>query len=265
MAIRNSRQFLNNAYLLHVFFASLPDWRLVSGAYGITSTLSQQDYDDLFKGTDADLYIPLWASACKGKGDILLDRTTYECICFYKAHGYQPVLIDGNPADYIGEQLRFLEYLSVCGLNGELDAEPVIGEFIQKFTIDTVNILCKQLEEQTSVKLTEELQTVVSALRALVQGSPLTLADDGYCNDMGCLSWHLGELLPVEEPHIVRSAGVNNCGGQGAPHARAPSAVWVRRGASGACSFSAARFAPRGAPKSHSGHVFCSRVLRVRF
>ncbi len=213
MAIRNSRQFLNNAYLLHVFFASLPDWRLVSGAYGITSTLSQQDYDDLFKGTDADLYIPLWASACKGKGDILLDRTTYECICFYKAHGYQPVLIDGNPADYIGEQLRFLEYLSVCGLNGELDAEPVIGEFIQKFTIDTVNILCKSIEEQTSVKLTEELQTVVSALRALVQGSPLTLADDGYCNDMGCLSWHLGDPLPVEEPHIVRSAGVNNCGG----------------------------------------------------
>ena len=58
---------------------------------------------------------------------------------------------------------------------------------------------------------------------------------------------------------------VNNCGGQGAPDARAPSAVWVRRGASGACSCSAARSAPRGAPKSPSSHVFCCWVPRVRF
>ena len=213
MAIKNSRQFLNNAYLLHIFFASLPDWRRVSAAYGITSSLTQQDYDDLFKGTDADLYIPLWASACKGKGDILIDRTTYECICFYKEHGYQPVFIDGNPADYIGEQMRFLEYLSICGLNGELDAEPVMESFIQKYTIDTVNILCKQLESQTSIELTEELKTVICALRALVQGAPMELQDDGYCENMACLSWHLGEPLPVEEPHIVRAAGINNCGG----------------------------------------------------
>ncbi|MBR0516496.1 MAG: hypothetical protein IJK10_00095, partial [Firmicutes bacterium] len=106
MAFTNSKTFLYNAHLLRTFFEDLDRWRSESSCYGILSTIEDQQYDDLFKGTDADVYIPMWASACKGHGDILIDRTTYDCIRFYKAYGYEPVRMDGNPADFLGEQLR---------------------------------------------------------------------------------------------------------------------------------------------------------------
>ena len=118
MSLKNDKTFLLNAHLLRTFFEDLPRWREEASCYGILSTIEDQQYDDLFKGTDAYVYIPLWASACKGNGDILIDRTTYDCIRFYKTYGYEAVHMDGNPADFIGEQLRFLEYISVCGLKG---------------------------------------------------------------------------------------------------------------------------------------------------
>ena len=75
MAFTNSKTFLYNAHLLRTFFEDLDRWRSESSCYGILSNIEDQQYDDLFKGTDADVYIPMWASACKGHGDILIDRT----------------------------------------------------------------------------------------------------------------------------------------------------------------------------------------------
>jgi anaerobic dimethyl sulfoxide reductase subunit A len=83
-------------HLLRTFFEDLDRWRTLSTHYGIDSTITQQEYDDLFKGTDADVYVPLWASACKGRGDILLDDTTLAVIKFYKKYGYTPIRMDGN-------------------------------------------------------------------------------------------------------------------------------------------------------------------------
>ena len=62
-----------SADMLRTFFEDLDRWRSESSCYGILSTIEDQQYDDLFKGTDADVYIPMWASACKGHGDILID------------------------------------------------------------------------------------------------------------------------------------------------------------------------------------------------
>ena len=222
--MKNSRTFLNNAHLLRVFFEDLSAWRELAPCYGIESTLPQQDYDDLFKGTDADLYIPLWASACKGKGDILIDRTTYDCIRFYKEQGYAPVYLDGNPADFIGEQLRFLEYLSVTDLNGEVDNTSLMEEFIQRFTWDTIKVLCQSIEEQQIIPVTEELQVILKALWALGRGEPLELADDTPLTAFDSLTWHKQAPLPVEEPHMVRSSGINNCGGN------CKLEVWVAEG-----------------------------------
>ena len=97
-------------HLLRVFFESLPNWRKISSVLGISSTISQREYDDLFKGTNAAVSIPLWASACLTGEPILLNQITLDIIAFYKECGYSPIRMDGNPPDYIGEQFRFLEY-----------------------------------------------------------------------------------------------------------------------------------------------------------
>lgn len=117
----NRRQYAS-FHLLRVFFEDLDAWRGAAPLAGIASTLTQQDYDDLFKGTRADVYVPLWASACLSGMDILLNEITLECILTYKKYGYAPVRMDGNPPDYIGEQLRFLEYLARCALRGDGEA-----------------------------------------------------------------------------------------------------------------------------------------------
>ena len=224
MSLKNDKTFLLNAHLLRTFFEDLPRWREEASCYGILSTIEDQQYDDLFKGTDADVYIPLWASACKGNGDILIDRTTYDCIRFYKTYGYEAVHMDGNPADFIGEQLRFLEYISVCGLKGTGNAELVIEAFIERFTLDTVKEFCKQLKAQTAVPMTEELEFVCKALEALVCYKPLPIVTEIGTEDFDCWQWKQMPPLPIEEPHVVKSSGVNNCGGN------CKLEVWVAEG-----------------------------------
>lgn len=221
MAFENSKTFLYNAHLLRSFFEDLNTWKKECGLFGIESTMSQQEYDDLFKGTDADIYIPLWASACKGHGDILIDRTTYECISYYKSYGYDPIKMDGNPADYIGEQLRFLEYLSVCGLKGSANASIVIEDFINKFTLDTVKELCKHISEY---KVPAEVSFVCNVLTQFVQLKPVSLKNMPVSEDFDCWQWTRQPALEIEEPRMIRSAGVNNCGGN------CKLEVWVAEG-----------------------------------
>ena len=59
------------------FFTSLEAWSSVRALTAIPEQLTQQEYDDLLRGTDADCFIPLWASAAKGEGHPLMDETTY--------------------------------------------------------------------------------------------------------------------------------------------------------------------------------------------
>jgi anaerobic dimethyl sulfoxide reductase subunit A len=71
-----------------------------------------QEYDELFKGVNAGIHIPLWASVRgETEGGTLLDARTLELIKVYHAWGYEPVRMDGNPPDFIGEQFRFLAFL----------------------------------------------------------------------------------------------------------------------------------------------------------
>ena len=88
----------------------------------------------------------MWASACLSGADILCNEITLEVIKAYKAAGYQPVRMDGNPPDYIGEQFRFLEYLAKCGKDeeetagrpgkdGGESADREIQEFIDHFVM----------------------------------------------------------------------------------------------------------------------------------
>ncbi|HRV33194.1 MAG TPA: hypothetical protein P5281_02555, partial [Anaerovoracaceae bacterium] len=52
-------------HCLRVFFEDLEQWRSEASCLGIVSTIPQEIYDDLLKGTRADVCVPLWASCAK--------------------------------------------------------------------------------------------------------------------------------------------------------------------------------------------------------
>jgi len=195
-------------HLLRTFFEDLASWREVSALAGIQSEISQLDYDFLFKGTAADIYVPLWASACLTGMDILLNEITLEVVLFYKRYGYEPIRMDGNPPDYIGEQFRFLEYLARCGLAGDREAGLAVEEFIDNFALDTFRGMGKALRRQTEDK---EIAGVLSLAEGCLNGGELELADvDPTCFDSWY--WRRNPPLPAEPPRRISHASFNDCG-----------------------------------------------------
>ncbi|MCL1991402.1 MAG: molybdopterin-dependent oxidoreductase, partial [Spirochaetes bacterium] len=175
----------------------------------------QQEYDELFKGCHADIYIPLWASACMGRGDILFDETTLDVIKFYYRHGYRPVNMDGNPPDFIGQQLRFLAYLSAASLPQTEE------EFAGRFLADTVAEIAKGLRQHAKSSLFAD---ILNILLKITSGdfdtqwdqSQLTFAENflKMSHDGRVYRDGAAEPIPLGEKTLVKTAGRNNCGGK---------------------------------------------------
>ena len=99
-----------------LFFHS---WREARELLGVTGPERdfRLEYDFLFRGTDADFLPPLWASFSQEDRE-LCNAVTLDVIRFYHRWGYAPERVEGNPPDYIGEQLAFLAYLTAAGESG---------------------------------------------------------------------------------------------------------------------------------------------------
>lgn len=194
------------------FFTSLEAWSSVRALTAIPEQLTQQEYDDLLRGTDADCFIPLWASAAKGEGHPLMDETTYAFISFCKEHGYCPERIDGNPEDYIGSQLEALAHFYACAASDEayLDAAAFLED---RFLADTIHAYAQALR---SYRQSGEAIEVLKLLEAFLAGGSPELPDNdktrALLRDMA--KFKPQPPLPVEQPHIINSAGINNCGGK---------------------------------------------------
>ena len=194
------------------FFTSLEAWSSVRALTAIPEQLTQQEYDDLLRGTDADCFIPLWASAAKGEGHPLMDETTYAFISFCKEHGYQPLRMDGNPEDYIGSQLEALAHFYACAAVDEayLDAAAFLED---RFLADTIHVYAQALR---SYRQSGEAIEVLALLEAFLAGNLSELPDNdktrALLRDMAKIK--PCPPLPVEQPHIINSAGINNCGGK---------------------------------------------------
>ena len=156
-------------HLCRLFFEDYALWSLLTAPLAFPDDFSQFEYDRCFKGTDADLYVPLWASACVGNEDILLNEVTLEVIRCYRECGYSPVPMDGNPPDFIGQQCRFLEYLTVCR-----DKESGFSEraqmFISRFLAPTVRSMLSGLQER--LRTVPQLRWLEAMLRGLILGEP---------------------------------------------------------------------------------------------
>ncbi len=187
------------------FFTSLADWRAHCGLLGLTSRMTQQEYDVLLKGVDADIFLPLWASCAKEEGRPLVDETTLELIRFCKAHGYAPRSLDGNPPDYIGEQFHFLAYLYAAS------ATQAAADFEDRFTVDTVRAYGSALRRYG---IQGEALEVLELMERFLDGSAPDLEDTPALRQLQDRRAPLSPPLPAEEPYIVHSAGINNCGGK---------------------------------------------------
>ena len=155
------------------------------------------EYDFLFRGTDADWNIPLWASAAEEER-ILLDQTTLDVIRFYHKYGYEPVWMEGNPPDYLGEQLRFLAYLLRTG-----EREAACG-FVHQYTKKTAAMVHKHVDKRGTFEgyllILEKCEQILEEILVCEDDSPA----------------ECGPYAPIEdEPaRIIHTAGINNCGGK---------------------------------------------------
>lgn len=217
------------------FSSFFTDW---SQAYLLLSKLSdwnehtpeewKLEYDFLFSGTDADFNIPLWASASRGDG-ALLNKTTLEVILCYHKWGYAPKWIQGNPPDFIGEQLSFLAYLSTA-LKAEnpLKARDIRTEdikeagerFITDYLTDTLEVIRKEAAKRCRfrgfLKLLDFLQNYVKneEYGREIETGPGDMEVTPERKEEGRrILGMLNPPIPDQKPQVIPTAGLNNCGG----------------------------------------------------
>jgi len=172
-------------------------------------------YERLFRGTSGDVYIPLWASLCKSDKGIFKDETTLEVIREYHAWGYEPVPMEGNPPDYIGQQFRFLAYLCACALHGESDAGEEVDNFIGLYTLDTAMCVAGKIREYSDdpwfLNIADELLEAVS-----LDGDGEIAIEENIAELCCAEAWKTGRAaaIPDGELKVIMTGGSNNCGGK---------------------------------------------------
>ncbi|MBO6157987.1 MAG: molybdopterin-dependent oxidoreductase [Firmicutes bacterium] len=161
-------------------------------------------YDFCFRGTDANFTPPLWASVYLGE-KALLNRTSLEIIRFYHRWGYAPQWMEGNPPDYLGEQLRFLEYL-LGAESADRSARAVAArDFLDNYLLEGLKALSQSLADYPDV-----YPDIPALFRdALRELSFHEISEE----DLGGAGFALKDPIPDEEEHIIASGGLNNCGG----------------------------------------------------
>ncbi|MBR3357258.1 MAG: molybdopterin-dependent oxidoreductase [Solobacterium sp.] len=225
----SEKQLPRSVYLLAAdFFADrekamqilrlLPEWSAHSEEEW------QLEYDFLFRGCDADFKPSLWASVCFDER-VLCNQTTLEVIKRYYADGCRPVRMEGNPPDYIGEQYRYLYYLTCAGLKKHIEA------FTDDYTLENQKLLLKELKKRGTFNAF--ISVCDHLLHVLGERSDASLASFAKALGIENRTAELWEILKPsaeefseiaedgaspaitpEEPRVILSGGGNNCGGK---------------------------------------------------
>ncbi len=177
-----------------------------------------QEYDDLFKGTNASVYIPLWASVCKYENGSLMDGTTLKVVNRYQKWGYKPLIMDGNPPDFIGEQTRFLSYLCASALH-ELDKGGDVAAFVEEienfsaeYLLDTVRVVAKGIIKHSKTPLFLEMVQTMYDMVTESEGKCDAALESLVCYE----NYKNGRECEIEsgDEQIIMTGGRNNCGGK---------------------------------------------------
>lgn len=190
------------------FFAACP---------GELGPEEKQVYDDLFRGTFADIRIPLWASLCLSEEGCFMDQTTLEIVQFYHQYGYRQEDMERNPPDYIGQMFRFLCYLYACALHDEDEGSRYV-KAAEKFTGKYLTVTAKTVAEgirKAELKGKEIFLPVAESLMNFEKDGegeqdspdPSYICYEAYLNGPS-------PKIPDEGSRQIYTAGRNNCGGR---------------------------------------------------
>ncbi|MDR2536484.1 MAG: molybdopterin-dependent oxidoreductase [Treponema sp.] len=215
-------KLLCNWYDCHdlcLFFDDFPKWLDMQSEADSKSDRESLilEYDALFKGVDAEMYVPLWASVCKAEG-VLLDMHTLEVVKQYHSWGYAPEPMDGNPPDFIGQQYRFLCYLYASGLyTVERGAEPrqyIQGAegFIADYLKDTAAAAAQGIRRYGKSPVFFKIADRLVAFTAAPQKPPTVPLPDWYGYAAYCSG--PGPAIQDRPEQFINTAGRNNCGGK---------------------------------------------------
>lgn len=182
------------------------------------------EYDYLFRGCDADFKPSLWASVCFDER-VLCNQTTLEVIKRYYGDGYRPLRMEGNPPDYIGEQYRYLYYLTCACMGKQITAfaddytlvnqKALLKEMKQRGTFDAFIDVCDHLLHVVGGRCDTSLSSFAKALGIEDKTAQLwqilkpaaeefsDIVEDGPA-----------AAIALQEPKVILSGGGNNCGGK---------------------------------------------------
>ncbi|MGN0266981.1 MAG: DMSO/selenate family reductase complex A subunit [Lachnospiraceae bacterium] len=197
-------------------------------------------YDYLFRGTDADRTVPLWASTSNGE-NILLNETTLAVIQFYHKWGYEPVGMEGNPPDYIGEMFAFSLYLVKAAAweeknedknqNHRSEILAALRQFTENYTLPTLEAIVHSVngwgkDRETYGGLKEYLSELLETLRITISDNrvrreessellhrDIAVSPQPFQRDIAVSPQPLQPAIADEPVHVMNTAGINNCGG----------------------------------------------------
>ena len=185
---------------------------------------SEQEYTELFKGTNAAISIPLWASLIVNPDGRLLDETTLGVLDFYYQWGYKPVKIDGNPPDYLGEQFRFMCYLYAATLRALSRSEPAAElqntaeNFRTLYLLDTAKAVAKGINEHSRnhffLKVADLINDYTNGNAAShfdIKENLKTVKNLACCD---IFNDGLKEKISLGPEITTITSGRNNCGGR---------------------------------------------------
>ena len=180
-----------------------------------------REYSDLFYGTDASVFIPLWASACENTDGTLMDETTLAVLRAYRRAGYVPAEMDGNPPDFIGQQLRFF-----CHLCAAVRHDSAVLVQLQDFcaahlapTAAAVSAGIRQYTETPYfLSFAEQLCAFCAPIPTEFMSNPAPFREQLLCFEIA--ERGLPAPLPESPQQTVLTAGRNNCGGRCSVQAR---------------------------------------------
>ena len=169
------------------------------------------EYDYLFRGTDGDWKFPLWASVIKGE-KVLANPVTLEVIKEYHANGYAPIMMEGNPADYVGEQFRYLAYLSAAG------AEKQYRYMVMHYTLEQVKAILNMVKERGTfagmINYLEQLLKFTAGMEGEYTFTETPWVMETSAGVLVKATDGLNPAIANEEAHEIMTGGWNNCGGK---------------------------------------------------
>lgn len=209
---------------LTAFFTSFSDWCAAEEMSQISDDpiereALRREYDRLLRGTDMSVNVPLWASVCKYEGGCLMDKTTLEVVREYHHWGYEPVDMEGNPPDYIGQLYRFCCYLHACARHAESAGEPMeeytdaLDSFVSSYLLDTAQMVADGI---LAYAKSEILRTTAKRMLCLLSGDiqEVKNIDETKLVCYAAVKAGRNAAIPDGKAKTIMTAGRNNCGGK---------------------------------------------------